>query len=83
MISEDIVIEDFEGHKLYNCMVPIDNGRFRGKLEDIYNSLKHEHTVKGLYNENDIGKGVIYDPSYFLKDFNLFLYPHITPFINC
>lgn len=75
MIKNEITIENFEGHKLYNCMVPIDNIEFRNKLDGIYQSLKHEHTVRKLYTDDDVKNGVIYDPSYYLKEFNLFLYP--------
>lgn len=68
----DITIDDFDSHKIYNTILTIDNFSFTKKLDNVYNELKEFHMANGKYTEKLAKDGLIYDPSYYLNDHNIF-----------
>lgn len=71
----EITTEDFSGHRFYSSILPIDNNSFMTKLEDTYVQLKEFHVANGKYTEQDITNNIIYDPSNYLDDHNIFIFP--------
>jgi hypothetical protein len=62
----------FSDEKIYEKQLLINNNTFTKFLNKQYEIFKEKHSASGLYSEDHIKQGIVYDPGAYMEHYNVF-----------